>query len=334
MSASKPKLAMYWAASCGGCEIALANIHEVLLEVDQYFDFMFCPCLLDTKKKDIEALPDGDIFLTLFNGALRTAENKEMAELLRRKSKVFVAFGSCAASGGIPALANHHGLKHMLETAFIKVPSVDNPQQIIPQPTCHVADGELELPAFLPRVLAAHEAVSVDYTMPGCPPEPEQIIAVIRHVASGAALPPAGAWLGCSSRAVCAECVREKRGVLAPRLLRPFEAVPEPGWCLVEQGFNCLGPATRGGCHALCPTANMPCTGCYGALDATADPGAAALAALAAAVDPGKLAGKDEDALHARLKEALSGVADPLGTFYRYSLAANVVADRTPEVPQ
>jgi len=334
MSASKPKLAMYWAASCGGCEIALANIHEALLEVDQHFDFMFCPCLLDTKKKDIEALPDGDIFLTLFNGALRTTENKEMAELLRRKSQVFVAFGSCAATGGIPALANHHGLQHMLETAFLNVPSVDNPQRIIPQPTCHVADGELELPAFLPRVLAAHEAVSVDYTMPGCPPEPEQIIAIVRHVASGAPLPPAGAWLGCSSRAVCTECPREKRGVLAPRLLRPFEAIPEAGSCLVEQGFACLGLATRGGCQALCPTANMPCTGCYGALDATADPGANALAALAAAVDPGKLAGKDEAALHGRLQDALSGVADPLGTFYRYSLAATVVADRTSEVKQ
>lgn len=63
-------------------------------------------------------------------------------------------------------------------------------------------------------------------------------------------------------------------------------------------------------------------------------PGASALTALAAAVDPGKLAGKDEEALHRRLKDALSGVADPLGTFYRYSLAATVLADRTPEVEQ
>ena len=55
----KPKLAVYWSASCGGCEISLANLHEHLLDVVSHFDFMFCPCLLDTKKKDIEALPDG-----------------------------------------------------------------------------------------------------------------------------------------------------------------------------------------------------------------------------------------------------------------------------------
>ena len=31
---SKPKFAMYWAASCGGCEIAVLNIHEKILDVD------------------------------------------------------------------------------------------------------------------------------------------------------------------------------------------------------------------------------------------------------------------------------------------------------------
>ena len=28
---NKPKFAMYWAASCGGCEIAVLNIHEKIL---------------------------------------------------------------------------------------------------------------------------------------------------------------------------------------------------------------------------------------------------------------------------------------------------------------
>ena len=325
---------MYWAASCGGCEISLANIHEAILEIDTHFNFMFCPCLLDTKKKDIELLPDGDIFLTLFNGALRTEENLEMAKLLRRKSKVFVAFGSCAATGGIPALANHHGIEDVLKTAFYEVPSVDNPDRLIPGTRCQVPDGELELPAFLNRVLAAHEAVTVDYTMPGCPPEPEQIISVVRHVASGVPLPPSGSLIGCNNRAVCDECQRTKRNTLAPRLIRPFEAVPEPGWCLVEQGFLCLGSATRGGCKAVCPTANMPCTGCYGSLDNSVDPGATALATLAASVDPGSAVGTDEAVLHSRLRNALSGIADPLGTFYRYSLSETVVADRSKEVEQ
>lgn len=331
MADTKPKLAMYWAASCGGCEISLANIHEAILEVDAHFDFMFCPCLLDTKRADIEALPDGGIFLTLFNGALRTAENLEMAHLLRKKSQVLVAFGACAASGGIPALANHHGIQDVLETAFKKVPSMDNPGGVIPGPESKVPEGHLELPAFLSRVFSLHEAVDVDYTMPGCPPEPEQILAVVRHVASGKALPPSGAMLGCTQKSVCRECSLEKRGVLAPRLLRPFEGIPEPGWCLLEQGFLCVGNSTRGGCDALCPAVAMPCTGCYGALDATGDPGMAALTGVAAAVDPRGPSGAGEAALHEHLCHALSGVVDPLGTFYRYSLASTTVADRGPE---
>lgn len=327
----KPKLAMYWAASCGGCEISLANIHEALLEVDAHFDFMFCPCLLDTKKADIEALPDGAIFLTLFNGALRTEENLEMAHLLRKKSQVLVAFGACAASGGIPALANQHGIRHVLETVYQGVPSMDNPDRVTPVPLSAVPEGQLTLPRFLARVFALREAVAVDYTMPGCPPEPEQIVAVVRHVASGAPLPAPGTVLGCSGKSVCLECSREKRGLLAPRLLRTFEALPEPGLCLLEQGFPCVGNAIRGGCQALCPAAGMPCTGCYGALDATADPGAAALTGVAAALHPGDPS-RGEAEVHDLLRGGTKGIADPLGTFYRYSLAATVLADRPSEV--
>ena len=97
--ADKPKLALYWASSCGGCEIAVLALHEKILEVAEAFDIVFWPCVLDFKKSDVEALADGEITVTLFNGAIRTDENEEMAHLLRRKSQVMVAFGSCATEG-------------------------------------------------------------------------------------------------------------------------------------------------------------------------------------------------------------------------------------------
>jgi len=46
---SKPKFAMYWAASCGGCEIAVLNIHEKILDVDAAFDVVFWPVAMDAK---------------------------------------------------------------------------------------------------------------------------------------------------------------------------------------------------------------------------------------------------------------------------------------------
>src|SRR4030067_3251005 len=123
----KPKLALYWAASCGGCEIAVLDIEEKILDVDANFEIVFWPCAMDFKYKDVQAMPDKAIDLCLFNGGIRTSENKEMAELLRKKSKILVAFGSCAQEGCIPGLANLHDRKEIFEKVYVKSKSVSNP---------------------------------------------------------------------------------------------------------------------------------------------------------------------------------------------------------------
>jgi len=92
--ADKPKLAMYWASSCGGCEISLLSIGDKLLLVDELYDLAFLPCLADFKLADVEGYPDGYIDVCLFNGAIRNSDNEEMAQLLRKKSKFLVAYGS------------------------------------------------------------------------------------------------------------------------------------------------------------------------------------------------------------------------------------------------
>ncbi|MCJ7824362.1 MAG: F420-nonreducing hydrogenase, partial [Anaerolineales bacterium] len=102
----KGVLALYWAASCGGCEIAVLGINEKILDVAAAFDIVFWPVALDGKVSDIEKMDDKSIDLCLFNGAIRTSEQEYMARLMRRKSKALVAFGSCAHEGCIPGLAN------------------------------------------------------------------------------------------------------------------------------------------------------------------------------------------------------------------------------------
>src|SRR5512137_2642947 len=98
---AKPKLALYWAASCGGCEIAVLDLQEKILDVAGVFDIVFWPVAMDFKYDDVRAMDDKSIDLCLFNGAIRNSENREIAELLRRKAKVLVAFGSCSMEGGI-----------------------------------------------------------------------------------------------------------------------------------------------------------------------------------------------------------------------------------------
>ena len=323
----KPKLALYWAASCGGCEIAVVNLNEKILDLDAAFDFMFCPCLLDTKIKDIEALPDGAIAVTLFNGALRTEENVEMAHLLRRKSQILVAFGSCAKGGCIPALANFTTIDELLNSIFIDSFSVDNLAGIIPSGTTGFPEGDIHLPGMLGRVKHLAQEVEVDYYIPGCPPESGQIWNVIELILSGN-LPAKGSTIGCGMLTVCDDCNRTKEEKRITAFRRNYEFYPEREVCLLEQGLLCMGIATRNGCGAPCTRANMPCTGCYGAPDGISDQGAKMVAALGSVMDIGDTTGLSEEAIAARVDAFLATIPDYAGQFYKYTLASSTLGGR------
>jgi F420-non-reducing hydrogenase small subunit len=325
---SKPKFAMYWAASCGGCEIAVLNIGDKLLAVDEAFDVAFWPCAADFKVKDVEGYPDGYIDLCLFNGAIRNSENEEMAHLLRKKSKVLVAFGSCASEGCIPGLSNLTTTEATFRAVYLHNPSTDNSQGVLPQPVTKVPEGEIRIPVFYKRVKTLDQVVPVDYIMPGCPPESHQIAAVIEAVISGATLPPPGrAIIGAGKVAVCDECPREKNVKQIERFYRPYEITPDPNICLLEQGIVCMGVATRAGCGALCPQVNMRCEGCYGPLDEVVDQGANMIGAIASVIKEGSgsLAGVDEAELQRKIGEVMDTLVDPAGTFYRFNMAHSLL---------
>ncbi len=324
----KPKFGMYWAASCGGCEISVLNIGAHILEVDAVFDVAFWPVAADFKYHHVRDYPDGYIDVCLFNGAIRNSENEEMAHLLRRKSKILVAFGSCAYEGCIPALANLTDKQSIFKTVFLNSVSLDNPDGITPQPVTKVPEGELSIPVFYKTVKALHQVVDVDYTIPGCPPEAHQIWAVLEVVVAAlkgeVELPPKGAIIGAGSVAVCEECPHEKHEKQIERFYRPFEIVPEPGLCLLEQGLICAGPATRSGCGALCPQVGIGCRGCYGPMDGVEDQGARLLSAIASVIKTNSAA-HDEAGLEAEIDAILDTLVDPAGTFYRFSMATSML---------
>jgi F420-non-reducing hydrogenase small subunit len=74
--------------------------------------------------------------------------------------------------------------------------------------------------------------------------------------------------------------------------------------------------ATRGGCDARCPAANMPCVGCYGPAPDVIDQGARMMSAVASVVDS-----KDP----AEIDKIMEGIADPAGTFYRFSMPSSLM---------
>ncbi len=324
----KPKLAMYCASACGGCEISVLNIHENILTVDEVFDIVFFPCIADFKVKDLKSYPDGYIDVCLFNGAIRNSENEEMAHLLRKKSKILVAFGSCAYEGCIPALSNLTTKEATFDKVYLNNPSIDNPDGILPQQVTKMPEGELTLPAFYHTVKSLDQTIDVDYYLPGCPPEPHQIWAVLQVVVGalleGNPLPPAGAILGAGTKTVCEECEREQSEKTIDRFYRPYQLDPDPDICLLEQGIICMGIATRSGCGALCPTVGMGCRGCYGPPDGVIDQGAKMLSALASVIDAGDETMEDDELEH-KIQAVIDTIPDPAGTFYRFSMAHSIL---------
>jgi F420-non-reducing hydrogenase small subunit len=326
MSANgKPKFAMYWAASCGGCEIAVLNIAEKILDVDANFEVAFWPVAMDAKYKDVEAMEDGAILLTLFNGGIRNEENEHIAKLLRRKSQILVAFGSCANEGCIPGLANLSSPEQIFDTVYGGV-STENPQKIRPQFDYQMPEGEIHIPRFYPVLKTLDQVVKVDYYMPGCPPESHQIAAVIDLVIKvlhgEATLPPAGAVIGAGGSTVCDECPRARNIKTITKFTRIQElADPDPTLCLLEQGVPCNGPATRSGCGALCPQAGAQCIGCYGPAEGVADYGARLMTAFASVIDAKE---------PAEIEKILDTLPDPVGQFYRFNLAGSLLRAGVP----
>jgi F420-non-reducing hydrogenase small subunit len=307
----KGKLALYWAASCGGCEIAVLGIGDKILQVAEAFDIVFWPVAIDAKTHSIEQMEDKSIDLCLFNGAIRTSEQEYMARLLRQKSKVMVAFGSCAHEGCIPGLANLTFKEAIFETAYQDTPTTVNPDRIRPQQETEVAEGTLTLPYFYETVKTLDQSIEVDYYLPGCPPEPERIWDALTAILTNE-LPPAGSVIG-DQTTVCDVCPRTREEKKIKEFKRTWEIIPDPDQCLLDQGLVCCGIATRAGCGALCPTVGSPCIGCYGPNEGVEDFGARMISALASVID------SDDPKEIDRIIE--EGIPDPMGTFYRFSMA-------------
>jgi F420-non-reducing hydrogenase small subunit len=313
----KPKIGIYWCASCGGCEEAVVDLAEDILGVVEAVDIVLWPVAMDFKKKDVVAMPDNSIVATLINGAIRTSEQEEMAHLLRRKSQFIIAYGACAHTGGIPGLANQFSREHLLRFVYEETPTMVNEPKTRPQTAFQNNGHTVTLPEFRNVVRTLDQVVDVDYYIPGCPPTPKITKAAIGAIIEGK-LPPKGSVLA-PDIALCDECPRKATkptNVSFTEFKRPHQLLADPELCFLAQGVVCMGPATRSGCGSQCTTGNMPCTGCFGPTSRVRDQGLKIMSSVCANVAP-----KEEG----DIDKVLAGIPDPIGTFYRYGLAKSML---------
>jgi F420-non-reducing hydrogenase small subunit len=281
------RLVEEWFNICGGCEVTILDMGEALLDLLQQIQIVHMPMIMDHKHLSPSGdnpdhtidIPEAEI--GLISGGIRTEEQKKLALEMRRKCKTLIVLGTCATCGGVPALANQFTRDDMLGKIYLDSASTD--VNGIPNE---------DLPSLTSRVFAISEVVTVDLQLPGCPPTPEMVAGALNALLTKQPF-------RLSHKSVCDECPTRREKKIPLTLKRRFEdAQFTPGaplhemLCHMEQGFLCLGPATRAGCGGSegiprCIKAYQPCEGCFGPLSEKANPMVDMMGALSSVgIDP------------------------------------------------
>ncbi len=256
------RIAEEWLHSCSGCEIAILNTGEALLDLLKKIDFVHIPVLIDHKyygqlgdgkKLDIPKAEVG-----IVSGGVANEEHMEVLLEMRKKCKVLIALGTCATHGGLPSLMNSWGMEEGMKDYYSThtTEPCEVPTQVVPKP--------------LDRVYALDEKVEVDMILPGCPPNPALIAEVLTALLEGRdpAIPTKSVCDTCPTRREGKGSVNKVRRFLQNATYDPDQPIDEMR-CLLEQGLMCMGPVTAAGCASgrgapSCISARVPCRGCFG----------------------------------------------------------------------
>lgn len=173
--AFRPRLAVWKFASCDGCQLSLLDCEDELLALAGAIEIAYFPEASST-------MAAGPYDLSLVEGSITTAHDRERLLEVRRLSRHLVTIGACATAGGIQALRNYADIKDFVAAVYA------SPQYIETLATS--------------TPISAH--VAVDYELRGCPINKSQLLEVIS--AFLAHRRPAIA-----SHSVCIDCKQQGR---------------------------------------------------------------------------------------------------------------------------
>ncbi len=206
----KLKVGVLDITGCNGCVLSVAFNEDEVLDIFNLVDVVEYRFVSDPAAEK----PELDI--CLLEGMVASPRDAEFLKELRARTKVLVALGTCAQSGNIPAYRKWAPPENLKRLQFPKTEDIADMQ---PMP----------IDAF----------VTVDATIPGCPPNRREILEVIKNIVIGKGYRP-------YTMPVCVECRRNNNQ------------------CLLEFNKPCLGAVTTGGCFAICVNAGLECWGCRG----------------------------------------------------------------------
>jgi len=164
---AKVRVATIWLSGCSGCHMSFLDQDEALIDLAQQIQLVYSPIV------DVKVFPE-NVDVTLVEGAVANEDQEDLLKFARARTKILISLGDCAVTGNVTGLRNSlaESQASVLNRAYIETADV-NPQ--IPT----------DVPALLPKALALHEVVKIDYYIPGCPPPAGLINWVIGRLMRG-----------------------------------------------------------------------------------------------------------------------------------------------------
>lgn len=223
----KPKIAFFDFASCEGCQLALLNCEDILLELLEHVDLVEFREALSEKSLHYD--------VAFIEGSINREIDMERLRDIRARSKYVVSLGACACNGNVQARSNF-------------VAPAENYRIVYGEEARNRAQVD---PEYWPlwahtRVRAIHEIVKVDYCLRGCPMVPEEFLRLTKALITGQ-IPHFPA------NAVCIECKKNENECVWDRGLACFGPITWGGCdsICINGGHVCDA------CRGLLPYANV-----------------------------------------------------------------------------
>ena len=171
----KIKCAWFDFACCEGCQVELTNFGEPFLKLLENIEPV-------EFREVMKEQTDEPIDISFVEGSFTREADRQRLLDIRERSKIVVAYGSCATSGGINALKNHMEMDEVKEFVYgkdSKMPHLDTQEA---KPVASV--------------------IKVDYLIRGCPISREEFVRVVTQLINGTEK------VYIPSYPVCVECKR------------------------------------------------------------------------------------------------------------------------------
>jgi sulfhydrogenase subunit delta len=170
----KPRIAVHKFASCDGCQLALLNAGELLLDLAERAEIVHYA-------RAGWVAPDAEVDIALVEGSICTVHDVDRIKAIREKSRYLISIGACATAGGVQALRQTRADgASWLAQVYANPQFIDSLAESVP--------------------IARH--VPVDLELWGCPVTTRQVFAAIEDLLAGIApLNPA--------TPVCLDCKRK-----------------------------------------------------------------------------------------------------------------------------